>query len=54
MTSFVANKLNIVEMSMDKLNLEEVFLKLTSQKKKRSGLEEILEETPEQPEQPAE
>lgn len=52
MTSLIANKLNIVEITMEKLNLEEVFLKITSQTPKSSGLQELLEETPEQPGNP--
>ncbi len=49
MSVLLANDCSIVEMSMAKLTLEEVFLKITQQGKKRSGIEALLEETPEQP-----
>ena len=46
MTSLVANNCNIVEMSMAKLDLEQVFLRLTAQSEKRSTLQDLLDETP--------
>ena len=49
MSVLVANKISIVEMSMAKLTLEQVFLKITAQGKKGSTLEDLLNETPEQP-----
>ncbi len=49
MSVLLANDCTIVEMSMAKLTLEEVFLKITQQGKKRSGIEALLAETPEQP-----
>lgn len=52
MSVLVANKIGIVEMSMDKGNLEEAFLKLISQNQKRSSLQELLENTPEESENP--
>lgn len=48
MSVLIANKLSIVEITMDKPDLEEVFLRLTEQKQKRSSLEELLEETTDQ------
>ena len=49
MSVLVANKISIAEMSMAKLTLEQVFLKITAQAKKGSTLEDLLHETPEQP-----
>ncbi|MBR3629946.1 MAG: ATP-binding cassette domain-containing protein, partial [Oscillospiraceae bacterium] len=49
MSVLVANKINIAEMSMAKLTLEQVFLKITSQGKKGSTLQDLLNETPELP-----
>ena len=46
MTSLVANNCNIVEMSMAKLDLEQVFLRLTAQSEKKSSLQDLLDETP--------
>ena len=46
MTSLVANNCNIVEMSMEKLDLEQVFLRLTEQSEKRSTLQDLIDETP--------
>ncbi len=51
-SSLIANGCNIVEMSMQKLSLEQVFLKVTAQNDKRSSLQELLDETPEAPENP--
>lgn len=48
MSVLIANKRNIVEITMDKPDLEEVFLRLTEQTQKRSSLEALLEETPDQ------
>jgi ABC-2 type transport system ATP-binding protein len=53
MSALVANQLGIVEMSMAKLSLEQVFLKVTENSgKKRSSLQDLLDETPEAPENP--
>ncbi len=53
MSALVANQIGIVEMSMAKLNLEQVFLKVTENSgKKRSSLQDLLDETPEAPENP--
>lgn len=52
MSALVANKCSIVEMSMAKLDLEQVFLKVTSQNEKRSTLQELLDETPDAPDNP--
>ncbi len=53
MSALVANQIGIVEMSMAKLNLEQVFLKVTTNSgKKRSSLQDLLDETPEAPENP--
>lgn len=52
MSALVANKCSIVEMSMAKLDLEQVFLKVTSQNEKRSSLQELLDETPDAPDNP--
>ena len=49
MSVLVANKINIAEMSMAKLTLEQVFLKITAQGKKGSTLQDLLNETPELP-----
>ena len=46
MTSLVANNCNIVEMAMEKLDLEQVFLRLTAQGEKRSTLQDLIDETP--------
>ena len=46
MSALMANGCNIAEMSMAKLDLEQVFLKLTAQKEKRSSLQDLLDETP--------
>ena len=46
MTSLVANNCSIVEMTMAKLDLEQVFLRLTAQSEKKSSLQELLDETP--------
>ena len=53
MSALVANQIGIVEMSMAKLSLEQVFLKVTANSnKKRSSLQDLLDETPEAPENP--
>ena len=53
MSALVANQIGIVEMSMAKLSLEQVFLKVTANSgKKRSSLQDLLDETPESPENP--
>ncbi|MBQ8078837.1 MAG: ATP-binding cassette domain-containing protein [Oscillospiraceae bacterium] len=53
MTALVSNKCGIVEMNMAKLSLEQVFLKVTSQAGgKRSSLQDLLDETPEAPDNP--
>lgn len=52
MSALVANKCSIVEMSMAKLDLEQVFLKVTSQNEKCSSLQELLDETPDAPDNP--
>ena len=53
MSALVANQIGIVEMSMAKLSLEQVFLKVTENSgKKRSSLQDLLDETPEAPENP--
>ena len=46
MTSLVANNCNIVAMNMAKLDLEQVFLRLTKQSEKPSTLEDLVNETP--------
>ena len=46
MTSLVANNCSIVEMTMAKLDLEQVFLRLTAQSEKRSSLQDLIDETP--------
>ena len=46
MTSLVANNCSIVEMTMAKLDLEQVFLRLTAQSEKKSSLQDLLDETP--------
>ena len=46
LTSLVANNCSIVEMTMAKLDLEQVFLRLTAQSEKKSSLQELLDETP--------
>ena len=51
-SSLIANGCNIVEMSMQKLDLEQVFLKVTAQNEKRSSLQDLLDETPDAPENP--
>ncbi|MDE7122278.1 MAG: hypothetical protein K2O42_08975, partial [Oscillospiraceae bacterium] len=48
----LANQCSIVEIKLAKLSLEQVFLKLTSQGKKRSSLQELLSEMPDQPANP--
>lgn len=50
-TALIANGISIVEMTMAKLDLEQVFLKVTSQGR-RSSLQDLLDETPEAPENP--
>jgi ABC-2 type transport system ATP-binding protein len=52
MSVLLNNQCSIVEISMAKLSLEQVFLKLTVQDKKRTSLQELLSETPEAPEKP--
>ena len=52
MSALLANGCNIAEMSMAKLDLEQVFLKVTAQNEKRSSLQELLDETPDKPENP--
>ena len=47
------NNCNITEMSMDKLSLEEVFARITAQSDKPGGLQDLLDETPEVPEETA-
>ncbi|MBE6850807.1 MAG: ABC transporter ATP-binding protein [Ruminococcus sp.] len=44
LSALIANDCNVVEVSMAKLSLEQVFLKLTSQSRKRSTLEDMLAE----------
>lgn len=44
LSALIANNCNVVEVSMAKLSLEQVFLKLTSQSRKRSTLEDMLAE----------
>ena len=51
MSSLMANGCNIAEMSMAKLDLEQVFLKVTANEK-RSSLQDLLDETPDAPENP--
>lgn len=46
------NDINIIEISMAKLSLEQVFLKLTQDQKKTS-LQDLLTETPEAPSEPS-
>ena len=53
MQVLIANKVGIVEMSMAKLSLEQVFLKVTEQAgKRRSSLQDLLDETPDTPTNP--
>ena len=53
MQVLIANKVGIVEMSMAKLSLEQVFLKVTEQAgKRRSSLQDLLDETPDTPANP--
>ncbi|MDE6730432.1 MAG: ABC transporter ATP-binding protein, partial [Oscillospiraceae bacterium] len=52
MSVLLANQCSIVEIKLAKLSLEQVFLKLTSQGKKRSSLQELLSEMPDQPANP--
>ena len=52
MSALLANGCNIVEMTMQKLDLEQVFLKVTAADEKRSSLQELLDETPDPPENP--
>lgn len=49
MSSLIKNDFTIEEVSTEKPNLEEVFIKLTSQPPKKKGLEELLEELDETP-----
>ena len=44
LSSLIANDCNVAEVAMVKLDLEQVFLKYTSQTKKRSSLETLLDE----------
>ncbi len=46
LSSLIANDCNVAEVAMVKLDLEQVFLKFTSQTKKRSSLETLLDEAP--------
>ena len=48
MTVLLTNQCNIIEITLAKLSLEQVFLKLTSQGKKKTSLQELLTEMPEQ------
>ncbi len=52
LSAMLNNKCNVLEISMAKLSLEQVFLKLTSQKAKKSSLQDLLSELPEESEQP--
>ncbi len=52
MTSLVANNCSIVEMNMAKLDLEQVFLRVTAQSEKRTSLQDLLDETPDMPDNP--
>ena len=52
MTSLVANNCSIVEMTMAKLDLEQVFLRVTAQSQKGSSLQDLLDETPDMPDNP--
>ena len=52
MSALLANGLHIIEISMAKLDLEQVFLKVTAQSDKRSSLQDLLDETPDRPENP--
>ncbi|MDE5564004.1 MAG: ABC transporter ATP-binding protein, partial [Oscillospiraceae bacterium] len=49
MSALIANGIGVVEMSMEKLSLEQVFLTLTNQEKKKSGLQDLLDEMDESP-----
>ncbi len=49
MSTLIKNDFTIEEVSTEKPNLEEVFIKLTSQPPKKKGLEELLEELDENP-----
>ncbi len=44
LSSLIANDCSVVEVTMAKLDLEQVFMKFTTQKQKRSSLEELLDE----------
>ncbi|MBR6617063.1 MAG: ABC transporter ATP-binding protein [Oscillospiraceae bacterium] len=48
----VANDCGVMEVSMAKLDLEQVFMKLTTQTQKRSSLEELLDESPADADEP--
>lgn len=52
MSVLLANQCSIVEIKLAKLSLEQVFLKLTSQGQKRTSLQELLSEMPDQPVNP--
>ena len=54
MSVLIANDCNIVEISAVKLDLEQVFLKVTSRSQKKSSLEELLEEMPDESSAPSE
>lgn len=44
LSAFLSNDINVLEMSMAKLSLEQVFLKLTKQDQKRTSLQDLLSE----------
>ncbi len=46
LTSLVNNKCNVVELTMAKLNLEQVFLKYVNEKSGGTSLQDLLSETP--------
>ncbi|MBR2912608.1 MAG: ABC transporter ATP-binding protein [Oscillospiraceae bacterium] len=48
----VANDCGVMEVSMATLDLEQVFMKLTTQTQKRSSLEELLDESPADADEP--
>ena len=52
MSALISNGISVVEMSMEKLSLEQVFLTLTNQEKKKSGLQDLLDEIDASPAQP--
>ncbi len=53
LAALLQNKCNVLEISMARLSLEQVFLKLTSQRsKKKSSLQDLLSEVENEPEQP--